>query len=393
MVIRNCEFCNAYVADFEVHTCTNFGSQHRQSTATCPRSSSGNLPEDIDLRTEQIHYAERIPSLTQAHSSWQLSIFPNISLKPDCEETTAAEVSSQLIVANQNPHNPEISDFLFPSMVHGDENQTVSAYSLQSSEYNSMIMNQNPQFIEAWNANPPANAPLAVAEPCVLPGFQQTFGQRNVLINQLDHHPNTSSQMQCSGIYHMDEMPTHFVSDFNESDTASQHDETTLGISILAVQNAEYNPMDLIPPTDAISPIHSNEGLEEYLPKDGIEPQDRSSSHAGPYACDDCDKTFLKRYNLIRHIRTHTDEKPYKCTVCNKCFTQNSDLTAHMRMHNRKTLHKCTECSESFVFRSRLEEHFRSVHPGKKLYKCKECGKCFAYLSHFKHHRLIHTKV
>ncbi|GIY69794.1 hypothetical protein CDAR_614491 [Caerostris darwini] len=218
MVIRICEFCNAYVADFEVHTCRNFGNQHRQSSATLNRSSSVDIDQDIDLRTERMHYEVRTPSVNPTHSSWELSICPNIRQKTDCEETAAAEVSSQYGVANQNAYNPQFSDFLFPGMVHGEENQTVSAYSLQPSEGNSAIVNQNPQFCEAWNPNPDVNAPLPVAEPCVLPGFQQTFGQRNAVIHQLDHHPNASSEMQCSGIYHMEEMPTHIVSDFNESD-------------------------------------------------------------------------------------------------------------------------------------------------------------------------------
>ncbi|GIY60530.1 hypothetical protein CDAR_381491 [Caerostris darwini] len=146
MVIRNCEFCNAYVADFEIHTCKIFGNQHHQSSATLPRSCSGNIPEDIDLRTEQIHYEKRIPSITQAHSSCQHSIHLNICQKTECEETAAAEVSSQYEVANQNPHNPEISDFLFPGMPRGEENLTKSTYLLQPSEENSAIMDQNTQF-------------------------------------------------------------------------------------------------------------------------------------------------------------------------------------------------------------------------------------------------------
>ncbi|GIY39421.1 hypothetical protein CDAR_383651 [Caerostris darwini] len=141
--------------------------------ATLPRSSSGSIDQDIDLRTEQMHYEERIPSMNQTHSSWQHIISPNIHRKTGCEETAAAEVSSQYGVENQNPYNPEISDFLFPGMAHGKENQIESAYSLQPSDNNSAVMNQNHQFCEAWNLNHPVNAPVPVAEPCALPGFQR----------------------------------------------------------------------------------------------------------------------------------------------------------------------------------------------------------------------------
>ncbi|GIZ04520.1 hypothetical protein CEXT_267681 [Caerostris extrusa] len=199
MDIRNCEFCNAYVADFEVHTCRVFGNQHRQSSATLLRSCSDYIDGDIDLRTEQMPYEESIPSVNQTHSSWQHSILLNMRQKTDCEETPAAEMSSQYGAANQNLHNPKISNFLFPGTVHSEENETKSGYSLQPFEDNSVLINQTPQFCEAWNPNPDVNAPLPVAEPCFLPGFQQTFGQINERMNQISQNPNAYSEMGCSG--------------------------------------------------------------------------------------------------------------------------------------------------------------------------------------------------
>ncbi|GIY43358.1 hypothetical protein CDAR_600021 [Caerostris darwini] len=258
MVIRNCEFCKAYVADFEVHTCRIFGNQQRQSSATLPRSSSNDIDQDNNLRTQQMHFEVRIPSIVQTHASGQHSILPNMRQITECEDTAAAEVSSQFGVANRNPYNPETSDFLFPGMAYGGKNQTESAYSLQLSEDNSVLINQNPQLCEAWNPNPDVHAPLPVAEPCFLSGFQQTFGQRNPWKNQLS---NESSQVGCYGASRSDEN-SHYVSGFNESDNISinqlsQRDETTLRIPILAVQNAQYNPMNPIPPTDAVGPIQS----------------------------------------------------------------------------------------------------------------------------------------
>ncbi|GIX75250.1 hypothetical protein CEXT_400801 [Caerostris extrusa] len=92
MEIRNCEFCNAYVANFEVHTCRNFRNQLRQCVATLPRSSFGNIAQDINLRTEQIHYEERTSSMNQRRSSWQHSIFSNIRQRTDCEETAVDDI-------------------------------------------------------------------------------------------------------------------------------------------------------------------------------------------------------------------------------------------------------------------------------------------------------------
>ncbi|GIY79105.1 hypothetical protein CDAR_609201 [Caerostris darwini] len=277
MEIGNCEFCNAYVPNFEVHTCRIFGNQHRQCSATLPRSSSGNIAQDIDLKTEQIHYEERIPSMNQESSSWHHSILSNIHQRTDCEATAAAEESSQYGVANQNPHIPEISDFLFPGIVHDEEYQTESAYSLQPTEANRAIINPNPQFCEPWNPYPDVNAALPVAEPCFLPGFQQTFGQRIALMNQMYQHPNASCQMEGSGMSCINEMSPHFIYDFNESNNASsnqisQYYETSLEIPTLTIQNAQYNPLEPIPQTDSISPIQSIRCPDELQQKDHVEP-------------------------------------------------------------------------------------------------------------------------
>ncbi|GIY48279.1 hypothetical protein CDAR_92661 [Caerostris darwini] len=94
MDVWKCEFCNAYVANFELHYCMNFGNQHRQSSATLPHSSSGNRVQDIDVRTQPMHYEERRSSMNQTYSSWQQSILPNMHQRTDCEAAPATEIPS-----------------------------------------------------------------------------------------------------------------------------------------------------------------------------------------------------------------------------------------------------------------------------------------------------------
>ncbi|GIY73850.1 hypothetical protein CEXT_322661 [Caerostris extrusa] len=97
----------------------------------------------------------------------------------DCEETAAAETFSQRAVTNQNLYNPE-------------------THLQHPSEANYLITNQNPQCCEASNPEQSANAPMPVAEPYFLPGFQQTFGQRHPLTNEMANPPCVSCQMECS---------------------------------------------------------------------------------------------------------------------------------------------------------------------------------------------------
>ncbi|GIY76233.1 hypothetical protein CDAR_430261 [Caerostris darwini] len=373
MAIWICEFCNAYVSDFEVHYCRNFGNQHRQSSATLPRPSSANRVQDVDsISAVPMNYGAE----GQINSSTQQSVLPNIYQRTDCEATETAEIQSSYGIENQSQHNPETSDFMFLYMPQVQENQSESTPSPIADRHN----------------------PIPVAEPRLLPGFQQAFGQRNALAIQMAQRTDVSSQIDCSGIPRTDETPSQLISNFNENFNASanlmsQHYETSKEMPTSVDLNAQYNPMDPIPPTDSTGPIHSSKCPKDFQPKYPRKPSDLSRSVKRPYDCDYCDKTFPFPSVLTKHIRSHTGEKPFKCKVCNRCFTQNCDLAKHMRVHNRRTLHKCTECSESFVFRYRLEEHFSSIHPGKKLYECEQCGKGFASLSLLNRHMLIHTKV
>ncbi|GIY47105.1 hypothetical protein CDAR_455451 [Caerostris darwini] len=394
-----CEFCKAYIASFEVHSCRKFGNQHRQISATLPRSISDTRAQDIDsLSAQKTDYEAQWPFLCESNSSTQQSFLPNMQQRIDFEETAAVETFSQRAVTNQNLYNPETSDFLFPDWPHYQERQSESTHLRHPSEANYLITNQNPQCSEASNTEHSANAPMPVAEPYFLSGFQQTFGQRQSLTHQMAHRPNASCQLECSGTPRTDEMSPHFISDFSETFDASDNRispqyEISSGIPILIVPN---NPMDPIPPTNAISQIHSKKCPEEFPPKDYLEPHDSSRSHARPYACKYCGKTFPSSWKLTRHIRTHTGEKPYKCTVCHLCFADSSSLSRHKDIHiiktSNKNPNKCEECGKFFASPSVMRRHIRSIHISEKPYKCTECGQCFPRSDKLREHvRRVHS--
>lgn len=52
-----------------------------------------------------------------------------------------------------------------------------------------------------------------------------------------------------------------------------------------------------------------------------------------PFSCSECGEEFGRRFNLKRHMRTHTGERPFTCAVCARSFKQRKNLLKHTRLH------------------------------------------------------------
>ncbi|XP_056424587.1 zinc finger protein OZF-like [Hyla sarda] len=110
-----------------------------------------------------------------------------------------------------------------------------------------------------------------------------------------------------------------------------------------------------------------------------------------PYSCPECGKSFSKKTNVMKHLRTHTSAKPFACSECGKCFAQKSSLVNHYKSHSDKKPFACPECWKWFSKKSYLMLHMRT-HTGEKPYSCMECGKGFSKKSSLVRHRRTHTR-
>merc|ERR1712150_174099 len=86
--------------------------------------------------------------------------------------------------------------------------------------------------------------------------------------------------------------------------------------------------------------------------------------HITLHACFECDKTFMKKYSLQRHIKSiHLNIKDIKCQVCHYATSDKSSLDQHIeRNHPNFTNFSCHICGFSVFRRVNIEKHYETVH-------------------------------
>ncbi|CAG5088205.1 Oidioi.mRNA.OKI2018_I69.PAR.g11777.t1.cds [Oikopleura dioica] len=75
-----------------------------------------------------------------------------------------------------------------------------------------------------------------------------------------------------------------------------------------------------------------------------------------------CERSFVRPAELLRHKRTHTNERPYVCPTCNHEFKRKDHLKSHILIHTDEKKYSCKRCDYRTNRLDTLKRHFKTRH-------------------------------
>lgn len=88
--------------------------------------------------------------------------------------------------------------------------------------------------------------------------------------------------------------------------------------------------------------------------------------YSGPkqFKCMLCQRSFHTERALQKHI-DHEVYKPFSCNECNRTFNRKPDLMRHSFVHLKAKPYICEACQKSFIRRDQLTSHYRNCTANK----------------------------
>ena len=116
-------------------------------------------------------------------------------------------------------------------------------------------------------------------------------------------------------------------------------------------------------------------------------------------SCCICQKKFLLKNNLLKHLRNvhkQGDGNKHFCPTCGKQFYYKDDLRNHIPVHNGELSYKCSEegCPKAYSTLKALKKHKKLTHEvDLSSITCKICNKKLSTKFKLKAHMLVHTNA
>jgi len=153
--------------------------------------------------------------------------------------------------------------------------------------------------------------------------------------------------------------------------------------------NEEHSKEDLVDTLISVSyPDVDDEATETKSGRCGSTKRTGTVIHTCPI----CQKSISGKNNLEKHLVRHSPQKPFKCEECLKTFSAKRDLNLHeMRHHSQERPHVCPTCNKGFVDKAYLKKHV-TFHENSRPFVCHQCGKAFNNILGLQKHCKTHSQ-
>ncbi|XP_034937442.1 PR domain zinc finger protein 15-like [Chelonus insularis] len=124
-------------------------------------------------------------------------------------------------------------------------------------------------------------------------------------------------------------------------------------------------------------------------PKPIIQKIKKKSTEDEPAICEKCGDIFKTPYSLKQHLKSH-GERTYECEICQRRFHRIGVLKEHKQIHQSAQI-PCDVCGKKLKSKKALDVHVL-LH-GNKKFQCEKCDKSFFQrCNYLKHYKQIHTE-
>ena len=121
--------------------------------------------------------------------------------------------------------------------------------------------------------------------------------------------------------------------------------------------------------------------------------QEVKNKHLKSVHCDQCDKSFVRKDALIKHIRSVHDNVRYNCNQCDKSFSHKGNLDKHIQSVHENIRFNCDKCDKSFSYKENLKRHIQSIHENVQ-FNCDKCNKSYSQKDRLNTHvKSVHDNV
>ncbi|KAL1448842.1 hypothetical protein WDU94_000097 [Cyamophila willieti] len=111
------------------------------------------------------------------------------------------------------------------------------------------------------------------------------------------------------------------------------------------------------------------------------------------YVCHFCEKIFLRRKHIIKHLKIH-ERRKFSCKFCHKKFSSMATVHNHRQQKHRILAEPivCEECGQSFTQKTSLNKHMK-IHLNIRDYQCYFCAQTFVHQATLRTHIERHKGV